>query len=202
MYTPASFKVDDKEAIFDFIEKNSFAILFTQLNGLPCATHLPVLLDRTKECLYGHMAKANPQWQGISHEVLVVFNGPHAYISPSWYETNQAVPTWNYVAVHITGKFTKIEVHNELISILEQTVRVYESGMPQPWEIGGMNPQLLNRLSDAIVGFKIDILRIEGKWKLSQNHSNDRKQRVIQELEEKQDDNSKKIAEWMKKMLP
>lgn len=198
MYTPASFKVDDKEVIYDFMEQNSFAILFTHLSGLPYATHLPIWLDRSEGCLYGHMAKANPQWHEINEDVLVVFNGPHTYISPSWYETDQAVPTWNYAAVHVTGKFTLIEDHNELKRILNQTVNVYESNMPQPWEMSSVDPKLLNILSDAIVVFKIEVSKIEGKWKLSQNHSEERRERVIQALESKHDDNSKKIADLMK----
>jgi len=198
MYTPASFKVDDKEAIYDFIEQNSFATLFSTLHGLPYATHLPILLDRSKGCLMGHMAKANPQWQETSHDVLVTFHGPHSYISPSWYETDQAVPTWNYIAVHVTGKFNLIEDRNELTDILKQTVNVYESNRPQPWKMSSLDPGLLHHLSNAIVGFQIEMTTIEGKWKLSQNHSHERRQRVIHALEAKEDENSRKIADWMK----
>jgi transcriptional regulator len=136
------------------------------------------------------MAKANPQWQDIQNEVLAVFNGPHTYISPSWYETKQAVPTWNYTVVHVKGEFSLIENPHELLQILEQTTQVYESSMTQPWEMSNLDLKLLNHLSDGIVGFKIAISKIEGKWKLSQNHSKERRQRVIQALEEKSDDES------------
>jgi transcriptional regulator len=201
MYIPASFKMEDKQVIYDFMEQNSFAILFTYFNDLPYATHLPFLLDRSEGCLYGHMAKANPQWHEINDDVLVAFHGPHAYISPSWYETDQAVPTWNYAAVHVTGKFILIEDHNELKKILDRTANSYESSMPQPWSMSSLDPKLLSALSDAIVGFKIEILKIEGKWKLSQNHSEDRREKVIQALETKQDDNSKRIADLMKSAM-
>jgi transcriptional regulator len=201
MYIPLTFEVTDQEVLYKFMEEHSFAVLFSQLNHVPTATHLPLILDRTESCLYGHMAKANPQWQDIQNEVLVVFNGPHTYISPSWYETNQAVPTWNYTAVHVTGKLSIVEDSHELLHILEQTTQVYESSMMQPWNMSNLDPKLLNHLSDGIVGFKIAISKIEGKWKLSQNHSKERRQRVIHALEEKSDDDSKQIAEMMKVML-
>jgi len=201
MYIPSTFEVTDQEVLYTFMEDHSFAVLFSQLNHIPSATHLPLLLNRTEHCLYGHMTRANPQWKDIQNEVLVVFNGPHTYISPSWYETNQAVPTWNYTAVHVTGEFSLIESSYELLQILEQTTHVYESSMTQPWEMSNLDSELLNHLSDGIVGFKIAISKIEGKWKLSQNHSKERRQRVIQALEEKSDDDSKQIANMMKVML-
>src|SRR5690554_5998653 len=129
MYIPSTFEVTDQEVLYKFMEEHSFAVLFSQLNNVPTATHLPLILDRTEGCLYGHMAKANPHWQDIQNEVLVVFNGPHTYISPSLYETNQAVPTWNYTAVHVTGKFSIIAEQGDLLHILEQTTHVYESSM-------------------------------------------------------------------------
>ncbi|MDP4108035.1 MAG: FMN-binding negative transcriptional regulator, partial [Bacillota bacterium] len=104
MYIPEYFKINDKEIIYEVIEKNSFATLFSQHNGEPCATHLPLTLNRENDLLYGHFALQNEQWKDIeSQKVLVTFQGPHCYISPSWYETNKAVPTWNYVAIHVYG---------------------------------------------------------------------------------------------------
>jgi transcriptional regulator len=201
MYIPSTFEVTDQEVLYTFMEEHSFAVLFSQLNNVPTAMHLPLILDRTEACLYGHMAKANPHWQDIQNEVLVVFNGPHTYISPSWYETKQAVPTWNYSAVHVTGEFSLIENPQNLFQILEQTTQVYESSMTQPWEMSNLDPKLLCHLSDGIFGFKITISNIEGKWKLSQNHSKERRQRVVHALEENSDDDSKQIAEMMRAML-
>jgi len=198
MYTPSSFEVTDEDMLYEFMEKYSFAILFSHVNRVPTATHLPLLVDRNKGCLYGHMAKANPQWQGIKEDVLVVFNGPHTYISPSWYETNQAVPTWNYTAVHVTGKFSVIENQDHMLPILEKTTSTYESDMEHPWKMDSLDSKLLDKLTEAIDGFKINISNIEGKWKLSQNHSVERRQRVISALEKFSDDHSKQIAKLMK----
>lgn len=201
MYIPSSFEVTDEDMLYEFMEKYSFAVLFSHVNHMPTATHLPLLVDRNKGCLYGHMAKANPQWREIKEDVLVVFNGPHTYISPSWYETNQAVPTWNYTAVHVTRKFSIIENQDELFHVLEKTTCTYESGMEQPWKMDSLDSKLLDQLTAAIVGFKIDISNIEGKWKLSQNHSIERRQRVISALEKSSDDHSKQIAKLIREGL-
>jgi transcriptional regulator len=201
MYIPSIFEVTEKEELYEFMEDHSFAALFSQSNDLPTVTHLPLLIDRKKGCLYGHMTKANPQWKDIKNEVLIVFNGPHTYISPSWYETNQAVPTWNYTAVHVTGKFSIIAEQHDLLHILEQTTHVFESSMLKPWEMKNVDLKLLSLLTDAIVGFKIEISKIEGVRKLSQNHSKERRQRVIHELEGSLDDDVKKIAELMKREM-
>jgi transcriptional regulator len=204
MYIPPSFNVNDKEIIFDFIQQNSFAILFSQKDNYPVATHLPLILGKDSGengCLYGHMARANPHWKEIENEVLVVFSGPHTYISPSWYETDLAVPTWNYAAVHVYGTFHLIEDNRELIKILNDSVDYYESSFPNPWHLGNIDSNYIENLSKGIVGFKIEITRIEGKWKLSQNHPEERQKKVIKALETYENENSKKIAELMKTNL-
>ena len=115
MYIPKYFQIDDQDIIEDFIEKYSFATLFSQHNGEPYATHLPLLLNKDEQALYGHFARPNKQWEdGEKQLILAVFQGPHCYISPSWYETNRAVPTWNYVSVHVYGKMEIIEEHHSL----------------------------------------------------------------------------------------
>jgi transcriptional regulator len=201
MYIPSSFEVTDKEALFDFIEHNSFAVLFSQKDNLPFATHLPFIVDRENQILYSHMARVNPHWQDIDTNVLIVFSGPHTYISPAWYEMNQAVPTWNYTAVHLYGTFRIIEEDKELTRILHDSVAFYESAFPEPWELNKVDPHFIENLSKGIVGFKIDITKMEGKWKLSQNHSKERQEKVINALETFDDDNSKQIAGLMKSNL-
>ena len=105
MYIPEHFNIDDEEVIYDFIEKHGFATLFSQHKGEPCATHLPLMFNKSENALYGHFALANGQWKDIEkQQVLAVFQGPHCYISPTWYETTKAVPTWNYVSIHLYGK--------------------------------------------------------------------------------------------------
>ena len=122
MYIPAAFAEADLTRLHDFIEQNSFGVLVAQVEGLPFASHLPFLLDRTAGShgtLVGHMARANPQWhQASGQSALAIFSGPHAYISPSWYKTQQVVPTWNYTAVHAYERVQIIEDGGDLLEIV------------------------------------------------------------------------------------
>ena len=186
MYRPKAFVVSDPEQLQSFIEQYSFATLVNTVDGRPFATHLPFLLDpntSAQGALLGHMARANPQWRTFedSQEVLVIFQGPHAYISPSWYETAPAVPTWNYAAVHVYGVPRIIEDGERLATLVDRLTAVYESGMPQPWP-GDIPVDFKQKLLKAIVGFVIDITRIEGKFKLGQNRSLEDQQAVAQLL--------------------
>ncbi|MDF2721425.1 MAG: transcriptional repressor of sporulation and degradative enzyme production [Paenibacillus sp.] len=206
MYTPKHFQMEDPQRLTAFIQQHSFGTLFSQTDGELCATHLPFLLEQDRSgqwLLLGHMAKANPHWTtiGSGGEVLVVFQGPHAYISPGWYEERApAVPTWNYVAVHAHGEFSLIEEPERLRSILQQSIERYESKREQPWrtDLGNdFNRQLMN----AIVGFAIKINRMEGKWKLSQNHAAERRKRVIDGLRTRKDAHAHEIADLMEQTL-
>jgi len=121
MYIPPSFAKTDRTKLFDFIEQHNFGLLISQLGDEPAAVHVPLLLDRhagTSGILVGHMAQANPQWQAKDRNVLVVFSGPHVYISPSWYEAENVVPTWNYVAVHVYGTLHIVEKGEATLKIL------------------------------------------------------------------------------------
>jgi transcriptional regulator len=205
MYVPAAFAELDQAKLHDFIAQNSFGLLVSQVEGLPFATHLPFLLERTTGphgCLLGHMARANPQWQAISGQTaLAIFAGAHAYISPTWYETEQVVPTWNYVAVHAYGRIQIIEDERSLLDIVQQTVRFYEQTMPRPWSFGG-SEAYVQRLLAQIVGFRVEIEKLEGKWKLNQNHPVERRQKVIQALSARSDENAQALAAMMKAMIP
>jgi transcriptional regulator len=200
MYIPKAFQVHDQETLFQFIETNPFGILFSQIENQPFATHLPFLLDKYRKetgALLGHMAKQNPHWSHLEgKEVLVVFPGPHAYISASWYKEENTVPTWNYVAVHVYGTVTLLKTNEELLTLLKQTVDVYESTMPDPWKMN-VNDPFIHHLLAGIVGFEISIHRIEGKWKLSQNHSQERQQKVIEGLKMTHHYDSQTIAKLM-----
>ncbi|MFZ3590253.1 FMN-binding negative transcriptional regulator [Bacillus sp. DJP31] len=199
MYIPKSFEIKDTEVIYDMIEKYSFAAMFSQHNGGPYATHLPLTLDREKGILYGHIARQNTQWKDIEdHEVLAIFQGPHSYISPSWYETKTAVPTWNYVAVHVYGRVEMMESDQELMDTLRDLVRKYERP-DSLYNLDEVEPSYVEALSKGIVGFKIKITRVEGKQKLSQNHSLERQDLVIGQLEQIPSEDSHKIAQLMKK---
>jgi len=201
MYIPASFRESDRERLFDLIEQYSFAILVSESEGEPFATHLPLLLDRTAGphgSLIGHVAQANPQWQMADGKtVLAIFSGPHAYVSPSWYEADNVVPTWNYVAVHACGVLRAIDDRDEVLNIVSRYVEVFEGSRPQPWKFDA-GSEFSTKLAAAIVGFRIEISRLEGKWKLSQNHPEERRRRVVRALETLADDDAKAIASLMR----
>ncbi|WP_077330067.1 FMN-binding negative transcriptional regulator [Virgibacillus siamensis] len=200
MYIPKHFEIDDEEVIFKIMEENSFAALFSQHQGQPYATHLPLTLDREERYLYGHFAKPNKQWQDIEdQEVLAVFQGPHCYISSSWYETNKAVPTWNYVAAHVQGRVEIID-RAELMDSLHQMVLKYED-TDSSYQWDELDTHFLEGQAKGIIGFKIKIDKIEGKAKLSQNHSAERLKLVIAQLEQSTSEGEKKIASYMKTIL-
>jgi transcriptional regulator len=198
MYIPKHFKMDHDEVMYDFIEKNSFATLFSHHNGEPYATHLPILLNKEEGYLYGHFARPNEQWKDIANQkVLVIFQGPHCYISPSWYETNQAVPTWNYVAIHVYGKLEIVEEEKEVFDSLVDMVNKYEKP-DSSYHLENVDENFIKGMSKGIVGFKIQINKIEGKAKLSQNHPTERQELIIKQLENSKDQNNIHIAELMK----
>src|ERR1700751_5814241 len=130
MYVPAAFAVSDLAKLHAFIERNSFGLLVSEVDGRPFASHLPFLLERnagSNGTLIGHMARANLQWKDAhGQNALAIFSGPHAYVSPTWYEAEQVVPTWNYVAVHAYGRVEIVEDADALLEIVRETVRVYE----------------------------------------------------------------------------
>jgi transcriptional regulator len=201
MYIPKHFKIEDEEVIYDFIEKYGFATLFSQHNGEPYATHLPLMLNQSENALYGHFARPNEQWKDAENQqVLVVFQGPHCYISPSWYETMKAVPTWNYVSIHISGKMEIIEDEKVIFNSLNDLVDKYESP-DSPYNLKGVEPSFIEGMSKGIVGFRIKITKIEAKAKLSQNHPVERQELIIKNLENTYKQDNKQVASLMRKNL-
>ena len=181
MYVPRHFDASDVAWCHALIRREPFAILVgVDEAGAPFATHLPVLLDEAPApfgTLLGHVARPNPQWRLFAPDrpVLVVFPGPHAYVSPSWYEQHPAVPTWNYVAVHAYGVPRVIEDPERVRALLDRLVRTFEEGRPEPWRMDGLSDAYLQGMMRGIVAFEIPIDRLEGKAKLSQNRpANDR----------------------------
>jgi transcriptional regulator len=205
MYVPPHFAETDRVTLHEFIERHSFGLLVSQVDGEPFATHLPLLLDRTAEphgTLVGHMARANPQWKELARQTaLAVFSGPHSYVSPSWYEAENVVPTWNYVAVHAYGRVRLVEDRDTLLDIVRRSVAVYEADKPRPWALGGSST-FADRLLGQIVGFRIEIDRLEGKWKLSQNHPAERRKKVIRAFEVQGGEDAMALAGMMRAMLP
>ncbi|WP_165073355.1 FMN-binding negative transcriptional regulator [Paludisphaera rhizosphaerae] len=203
MYVPATFRESDPTKLRAFMRENSFATLVTQGEEGLTASHLPLLLDAEvgpHGRLFGHMARANRQWRGVSGEAMAVFAGPHVYVSPSWYEAEGTVPTWNYVAVHAYGTFEIVEDREGLLDILRRSVLAYESPRPKPWTFDESHPAIEGMLK-AIVGFRIEISRIEGKWKLNQNHPEERRRKVVGALEVRADKDSQEIARLMRESL-
>ena len=201
MYIPSAFAETEQEKLHDFIEQHSFATLVSLNGGEPFASHLPVLLEREaadQGRLIGHMAKANPQWkQADGQTVLAIFHGPHTYISPAWYEEENVVPTWNYVAVHVVGTLRIEDRHEQIADIVRRYVEFYESSRAEPWRLDSAEADFISGLVGGIIGFEIDIERIEGKWKLNQNQSEERRQRVIKALQDGGGEDQLRIAEWM-----
>ncbi|WP_226671085.1 FMN-binding negative transcriptional regulator [Metabacillus litoralis] len=198
MYIPKYFKIADEAEAFDIMKEHSFATLFSQHEGMPFATHLPLILDTENTYLYGHFARPNPQWKDIKNQtVLAIFHGPHCYISPSWYETNKAVPTWNYVTIHVYGEIEFLENEYQLITSLNDMVLNYEAD-DSSYRLQDVDADFLASMNKAIQGFKIKITKIEGKAKLSQNHSLERQQLVIDHLDQILNSNEQQISSLMK----
>src|SRR5262245_30641523 len=204
MYIPGAFRETNHEKLFEVIEQNSFGLLVSTFDGEPFASHLPLLLDRTIDphgCLIGHMARANPQWeQADGQTVLAVFSGPHAYISPTWYEAENVVPTWNYVAVHASGTFRAIHERDAMLEIVGKYVNFFEAALPNPWKFDP-DGEYSRKMGGAIVGFRIEISRLEGKWKLNQNHPRERREKVVRALHASGATGSLAIADLMQQQL-
>ncbi|WP_368503200.1 FMN-binding negative transcriptional regulator [Alkalihalophilus sp. As8PL] len=201
MYIPSHFRVKDETVAYDIMKEHSFATLFSQHNGLPFATHLPLILNKENTYLYGHFARPNSQWKDIKDQtVLAIFHGPHCYISPSWYETNKAVPTWNYVTVHVYGEVELVEDENELMDSLHEMVLNYETPNSS-YRLKDVDAEFITGMSKGIQGFRIRINKIEGKAKLSQNHSTERQELVINQLEQIPNTDEQQISSLMKANL-
>ncbi|HKP28930.1 MAG TPA: FMN-binding negative transcriptional regulator [Gemmatimonadales bacterium] len=203
MYTPRSFQQEDTNALRRVMESYPFAILISQRDGEPFATHLPLTWTPGGEhgVLLGHMARANPHWKtwDSATRVLIIFSGPHSYISPAWYEQQVTVPTWNYVTVHAYGMPVLMHEPGRLRRLVTDLTRRYESGN-DGWAVERAEPIMETELK-AIVGFEIAIDRIEGKFKLNQNRSEADQRGVIRALEGSADRDQGEIAELMRQNL-
>lgn len=201
MYVPKYYKVSDLEEIKEFIQHNSFATIVSIRKGKPIATHIPVLLKKIENDYYltGHLAYGNPLWKTFEEvqDILVIFNGPHAYISSSWYE-HENVPTWNYQAVHVYGKASLIEgiaLEQDLTSLLEK----YESFRENPVLWDKLSPELLQQEMKGIKGFKIKVEEVQAAYKLSQNRNASDYANIIKELYKEENPHADAVAEAMKK---
>jgi len=200
MYVPQAFQQHDRAELFAFMRANSFAALISLHEGQPFATHLPLLVDAVAGEhgeLHGHFARANPQWRDLAgQDVLTIFSGPHAYVSPTWYGVPNMVPTLNYLAVHAYGRCELVEDAAELLDILARTAAIYERNQPAPWSFPPDDPVVL-KLLKGIVGFRLKIARLEGKWKLGQNHSPQMRAGAAEQLANSADPQAREIAGLM-----
>jgi len=199
VYIPEFNRQEDRAATLAFMRANPFAILVSNVEGVPFATHLPVLMDETGDQIVvrGHMARANEHWKSMKEgaESLVIFHGPHAYISPSLYELRESVPTWNYAAVHVYGESTLFSDEGGLRETLHQMINTFEATYMTQWS--ELSEQYQSRMMKHIVGFEIKAKRLEAKFKLSQNRTKGEQARVIQSLNQSQDSNISGVAELM-----
>lgn len=205
MYLPEHFRESESARLHEVMRRHSFATVVSKQYGELMASHLPLVIDAERGergTLIGHMARANPQWRSFdsSAEALVIFHGPHAYISPSWYETELAVPTWNYVAVHAYGT-PRLIAGDGLLEVIQDTVERYESRFEEPWTIERLPEEFVARLAKAIVGFEIPISRMEGKFKLNQNRGYADHQGVIAALAAAGDEMSVAVAQLMQQRV-
>lgn len=204
MYVPPSFREDNLEVLHAFLREHGFGTLISTHAEEPWATHLPWLLepdDGELGCLIGHIARSNPHWKHIKNATaLAVFQGPHAYISPSWYLAEHVVPTWNYIAVHAYGKVELVESRDELLSMVTRSTDFYEASRAMPWSVPN-DSETIDGMLRHIVGLRFRIERLEGKWKLSQNHPRERRQKVIEALECEPSQDAQEIAQIMKSHL-
>jgi transcriptional regulator len=201
MYIPAHFVNNNRQEIIEFIRANSFGIIISA-SGEIRATHIPLELSEDGQTLSGHFSKANPQANSLrdGDVVLCIFNGPHAYISSSWYN-HENVPTWNYVAVHVKGNIRLIE-GEALYRRLTEIVDKYEAASEHPVSVERMTPEYVSKHIKGIVGFEVEITSIEAAYKLSQNRDRINHQTIVQELDRRGDYHSGAIAEEMKKRTP
>ena len=200
MYIPEFNRVEDRAAALAFMRANPFAILISAPDEGPFATHLPILAREVDGHLQlrGHVAKSNPHWKSISQaqESLVIFHGPHAYISPSLYEIQESVPTWNYAAVHVYGKGTVFTDPKELNQFLHELIAEFDATYAAQWP--SLSEQYRSRMVQHIVGFEINATRVETKFKLSQNRTKAEQQNIITALESSSDSAAAGVATLMK----
>ncbi|WP_152657682.1 FMN-binding negative transcriptional regulator [Oceanobacillus sp. CFH 90083] len=203
MYVPKRFKVTDTKEIWEFVHQHSFATLVTTENNIPVATHLPVMVNKQADdfLITGHVAYANPQWKTFEKgaDALVIFQGPHAYVSSTWY-SHENVPTWNYQAVHMYGT-PRILEKDELKESLKILSDKYEKHRDPSFSMENFTPKLLEAQLKAIVGFEVRVTEIQAAYKLSQNRNEADYKSVIKHLKEEGDFDSRQVAEQMEKRL-
>jgi transcriptional regulator len=202
MYISSSFAENDPGVLAEFVRQHSFGTLITSGPGSGlCASHIPFLLrdHGPHGTLVAHVARQNNQWRALraDTEVLVIFQGPHAYVSPRWYKVKPSVPTWNYTAVHAYGRPRLIEDPTDVLQFLAEMVQTHEGSAAGAWRIDDVPPEFIRSMVAQIVVFAIDVQRIEGKFKLSQVRSAADQQAVVDALEIDSNPDARGVAALM-----
>ena len=203
MYIPNANRMDDPEALLSFMQQHSFATLVSVIDGSPLASHLPLSIARIGEqvVIHGHFAKANPHWRAHENggEILVIFQGAHAYISPAQYEATEAVPTWNYLAVHAYGEMHLLATGEETITTLEELFDSFDPSFHRQWQ--NLSEKYKSGMLNGIVAFEIVVTRLEGKAKLSQNRPVIDQANVAKWLLEHENQTEQEVGRLMQKNI-
>lgn len=201
MYTTKLFKNENRDELIQFIRANNFGLLISTVDNRPWATHIPFMIDTEGKTLSTHVARGNKQWKSIlGQEILIVFQGPHSYISSSWYD-HENVPTWNYISIHAYGN-AKIIEGEELKNELRHLVNHHEKDSAKPISVDTMTPSYLAAEMRAIVGLEIEIKELQATFKLSQNRDTKNYESIIQHLENSTYLGAAAVASEMKKRKP
>jgi transcriptional regulator len=202
VYLPSHFTENRPEVLAAHLERHDFALLVSHGQGGLTASHIPIVVEHHGPALHllGHLARPNPQLADLAEdaEVLTIFMGPHAYISPGWYEAGPAVPTWNYADVHAYGRVRLVEDKDWLRRLLRRLTDRHEAGNPAAWRMQDLPEPYLQRMLNGIVGLDIAIDRLEGKYKLSQNRPAGDRPRIVEALEARGDDDAVGVARLMR----
>jgi len=200
MYISKLYREEDRGKILEFLKQNEFATLVTYDGEKPTASHLLMEVMENGEWLFvnGHMSRANPLWKTFENnpEVLVIFQGPHTYISPTWYN-HVNVPTWNYQAVHVYGSPRIVTDHAETYDLLKKLIDRHEA--ERQYKLETLPQDFVEKEMKGIVAFQIEVTRIEANYKLSQNRNDEDYHNIVSRLEERDDEMSHGVADAMKR---
>jgi len=202
VYLPAAFTESRPEVLVEHIERYDFGLLVSRSDDGIVASHVPFVVDRDGDNLHlhAHLARPNPQVRQLARgaEVLAIFHGPHAYISPNWYGSGPSVPTWNYIDVHAYGIVRLVEDGDWLRRLLRRLSERHEARSPVPWRMDELPESYVKGMLRGIIGLDIAVTRLEGKYKLSQNRPASDRPRVIAALEDRGDADSQAVARLMR----
>lgn len=198
MYIPKYYREEDRQTILAFLRQNNFPAIVSFDGDRPIATHTPVEVaenDNGEITVYAHISRANPQWKTFDNqEILLIFQGAHTYISPRWYN-HVNVPTWNYMMIHVYGK-VRLLSGDELYTFLSRLVHSHEENTA--YSLEGLPQDFVRKEIRGVVGFAVDVTRIDAGYKLSQNRSDEDHETIVQELDKRGGSDSMKVAKAMR----